>query len=108
MLRELYRSAYTPEVPYGSQSQTTRDPWELVPNQKGIGRTRYVGMAMAPSIWIVNFLLIYALSPTEAAKMPAFWEPIPAPVTKAILATPADSATAGQVPYDRFMKYFAR
>lgn len=77
-LRELYRSAYTPEVPYGSQSQTTRDPWELVPNQKGIGRTRYVGMAMAPSIWIVNFLLIYALSPTEAAKMPAFWEPIPA------------------------------
>ena len=106
-LAALYRSAYTPEVPYGSKSQTSQDPWVLAPNRKGTTRT-HVGMAMAPSIWIVNFLLIYALNPDEAAKMPAYWEPVPAEVAKAIRATPKDSPTAGQVPYSDYMEYFTR
>ena len=32
---------------------------------------------MAPSIWIINFALIYTLNPSLAAKMPVRWTPIP-------------------------------
>ena len=69
-LRMLYRSAYTSEVVYGNKAQQQSGVAQLVPNQKG-ARSSIVGMSMAPSIWIVNFALVYTLNPRLAAKMPA-------------------------------------
>ncbi|MFN8125242.1 MAG: hypothetical protein U0R64_01835 [Candidatus Nanopelagicales bacterium] len=92
-LRMLNRSAYLPEAVYGNQAQLQSGVAQLVPNVKS-GRTATVGMSMAPSIWVVNFALIYMLKPQLAAKMPARWTPIPPDVAQAI----ADSPT-GQVPY---------
>jgi hypothetical protein len=57
-LRMLYKSAYTSEVVYGNKSQQQSGVDQLVPNQKG-GRSSTVGMSMAPSIWIVNFVAVY-------------------------------------------------
>ncbi|MGI9196892.1 MAG: hypothetical protein ACR2KE_05460 [Candidatus Nanopelagicales bacterium] len=101
VLKELYGSAYTSELPYGSLSQESTEPHETLPNTKG-GTTVYVGMPMAPAIYIVNFLLIYALNPRKAANMPAYWAPIPAPVAAAL----QDPANKGQVPYARYMHLF--
>lgn len=100
-LRELYASAYTAEAVYGSQSQGSSEPWELVTNTRADGSTATLGMAMAPSIWIVNFLLIYALNPRLAAKMPAKWEAIPADVADALYAS-----ETGQVSYADYQQYF--
>jgi hypothetical protein len=60
-----------------------------------------VGMAMVPSIWIVNFLLIYALNPKAAANMPAYWAPLPTAVADALYAS-----ESGQVSYADYMQYF--
>jgi hypothetical protein len=57
---------------------------------------------MAPSIWIVNFALIYTLNPSLVAKMPASWTPIPANVSLAI----ASSYPTGQVPYSAYESSF--
>jgi hypothetical protein len=54
-------------------------------------------MSMVPSIWLVNFSLLYTLKPALAAKMPAHWAPIPASVANAILASPT-----GRVPYSDY------
>lgn len=99
-LKALYRSAYTREAPYGAKSQGQTEPHELVPNDQD-GVQSIVGMSMAPSIWIVNFLLIYALNPNEAANMPARWTPIPTTAADAILGSPT-----GQVPYADYMALF--
>ena len=99
-LRMLYRSAYTSEVVYGNKSQQQSGVDELVPNQKG-GRSSTVGMSMAPSIWIVNFVAVYALKPSLAAYMPAKWTPIPADVVQAIKASPT-----GQVPFGDYESSF--
>jgi hypothetical protein len=99
-LRMLYRSAYTPEVVYGNKSQQQSGVAELVPNTKG-GRSSTVGMSMAPCIWIVNFVLVYALNPKLAAKMPARWAPIPADVVRAL-----EASSTGQVPYSRYASSF--
>jgi hypothetical protein len=99
-LRMLYRSAYTSEVVYGNKSQQQSGVDELVPNQKG-GRSSTVGMGMAPSIWIVNFVAVYTLNPKLAAYMPARWMPIPANVAQAIKASPS-----GQVPYSKYESSF--
>lgn len=56
---------------------------------------------MVPSIWIANFLLIYAVSPTAAAQMPAAWAPIPTDVANAISAS-----ETGQVSYSQYQSYF--
>jgi hypothetical protein len=56
---------------------------------------------MAPSIWIVNFALIYTLNPSLAAKMPVRWAPIPANVAQAIAASPT-----GQVPFSEYKSSF--
>lgn len=99
-LRMLYRSAYGSEVLYGNASQQQSGVAQLVPNQKGAtGAT--VGMSMAPSIWIVNFAAVYTLNPSLAAKMPAWWTPIPADVVQAISASPT-----GQVPYSDYESSF--
>jgi hypothetical protein len=99
-LRRLYRSAYTSEVIFGHRSQQQSGVAQLVPNQKGRTGT-IVGMSMAPSLWIVNFSLIYTLNPSLAAKMPARWTPIPANVALAI----AQSST-GQVPFSQYESSF--
>ncbi len=52
---------------------------------------------MAPSIYIVNFALIYTLNPKVAAKMPARWLPIPPEIATAIATSPT-----GQVPYSQY------
>ena len=99
-LRMLYRSAYTSEVVFGFASQQQSGVAQLVTNVKR-GRTSIVGMSMAPSIWIVNFVLLYVLNPSVAAKMPARWTPIPDDVASAIAASPS-----GQVPYRDFAASF--
>ena len=99
-LRMLYRSAYSAEVAYANKSQQQSTVAQLVPNLKR-SRSSIVGMSMAPSIWIVNFALIYTLNPGLAAKMPARWTPIPANVAQAIAAS-----SGGQVPYSQYESSF--
>ena len=95
-LAALYRSAFTAEAVFGNQAQLQSDPWQLVTNTKRSVSTE-VGMSMAPSIWFVNFLLLYLLNPTLAAAMPAKWAPIPSTVANAILGT-----SNGQVLYSTY------
>jgi hypothetical protein len=95
-LRMLYRSAFSAEVAYGNKAQKQSGVAQLVPNQKG-AVSSIVGMSMAPSIWIINFALIYTLNPSLAAKMPARWTPIPSNVAQAIAAS-----SKGQVPYSQY------
>lgn len=99
-LRELYRSAYTIEAIYGSKSQQQAGVAQLVKNRKG-GVITTVGMSMVPPIWIVNFALIYMISPADAARMPAKWAPIPPPVARAIKKSPT-----GQVRYRKYAAAF--
>lgn len=96
-LRMLYRSAYTAEAVYGNKAQQISGAAQLVANKKVGKSTKTVGMSMVPSIWIVNFALIYTLNPSAAAKMPAKWAPIPRRVAKAI-----EASSTGQVPYLRY------
>lgn len=100
-LVELYTSAYSGEAMYGAQAQDASGAAQLVVNRKPGDRVSTVGMSMIPSIWIVNFLLVYALSPNLAAKMPAYWTPIPPAIADAITASPT-----GQVPYADYQQYF--
>ena len=100
-LRTLYRSAYTVEAAYGIKAQQQSGAAQLVPNHKG-ARSSIVGMSMAPALWITNFLLIYTLNPSLAAKMPARWTPIPTNVAQAITASPT-----GQVPFSKYESSFA-
>ncbi|NQU36568.1 MAG: hypothetical protein HQ526_03110 [Actinobacteria bacterium] len=99
-LRELYRSAYTVEAIYGNKSQQQSGVAQLVKNRKR-GAVTTVGMSMAPSIWIVNFALIYMISPADAARMPAKWAPIPPRVARAIKKSPT-----GQVRYRKYAAAF--
>jgi hypothetical protein len=96
----LYGSAYGSEILFGNASQQASGVAQLVPNQKG-ATSSTVGMSMAPSIWIINFAAVYTLKPSLAAKMPAWWTPIPDEVVQALEASPT-----GQVPYARFASSF--
>jgi hypothetical protein len=60
------------------------------------GVTTQIGVSMIPSIWLVNFILLYALNPNYAALMPSNWAGIPSQVSDAIWAN------GGQVPYADF------
>lgn len=100
-LRQLYRSAYTIEAYFGNLAQQQSGAAQLVTNRKRSATTT-VGMSMAPSIWIVNFALIYTLSPADAAMMPGWWAPIPKRVARAIKNSPT-----GQVPYRRYASAFS-
>ena len=98
-IKNLYASAFTREAVYGNKAQQQSGVAQLVPNMKnGVGTT--VGMSIAPSIYVVNFALIYVLNPKLAAKMPAYWQPIPKNVADAIAASPT-----GQVPWSEYGKY---
>ena len=92
-VQALYASAYRVEVVYGLLSQQISGAAQLVTNTKN-GVASQVGMSMAPSIWLTNFALLYALNPDVAAAMPAYWAPIPSNVAEAIVAS-----ANGQVPY---------
>lgn len=100
-LAMLYASAYTSEAVYSLQAQDLGGEAQLVTNVKG-SRSAVVGMSMVPALWLVNFCLIYTLSPELAATMPARWAAIPQPVADAI----ANSAH-GQVPFSDYQSYFA-
>lgn len=100
-LAALYASAYTAEVTDASKSQQVSGVAQLVTNTKSGGVTSMVGMPLAPSVWLANFLILYALNPVLAAEMPAYWAPIPSNVATAI----ANSAT-GQVPFADFASAF--
>jgi hypothetical protein len=100
-LAALYGSAYTAEASSASQSQQASGVAQLVANTKSGGKTSFVGMPLAPSVWLANFLILYSLSPELAAEMPAFWAPIPSNVATAI----ANSST-GQVPFTEFASSF--
>ncbi|WP_173923032.1 hypothetical protein [Agromyces sp. Marseille-P2726] len=101
-LKMLYEdSAYPSELVFGNEAQQLGAPVQLVPNDKR-GRQTTVGMSMAPSIWIVNFVLLYVLRPEVAARMPAWWTPIPDDVVQAL------EASGGQVPYGDFASSFRR
>jgi len=99
-LDALYASAYTSEAVYSLQAQGDAGEAQLVTNVKG-SRTSVVGMSMVPPLWIVNFCLIYTLSPDLAANMPAKWAPIPQPVADAIAAS-----EHGQVPFSDYASFF--
>jgi hypothetical protein len=92
-IQALRSSAYPDFVAFGLLSQQISGEAQLAPNTKN-GVSAYVGMSMAPSIWLTNFALLYVLSPEVAAAMPAYWAPIPPNVADAILASPN-----GQVAY---------
>jgi hypothetical protein len=98
----LYRSAYGAEILFGNASQQQSGAAQLVPNTKGATSTT-VGMSMAPSIWIINFAAVYTLKPSLAAKMPAWWTPIPDEVVQALEASPT-----GQVPFADVRSSFPR
>ena len=99
-LRMLYGSAYTSEVIYGNEAQQQSGAAQLAPNQKG-ARGSIVGMSMAPALWFVNFALLYTVNPQMAAKMPAYWTPIPAKVALAIAESPT-----GRVPFSDYISSF--
>jgi len=97
----LYQSAYPALAFYGFVSQQISGTAQLVTNTKD-GVSTKVGMSMAPTIWLVNFALIYTLNPDLAALMPAYWAPIPTPVADAIL-----QSELGQVPYSEYASLLA-
>ena len=96
----LYASPFTREAAYSVFAQKAGGTAQLVTHQSSSGDAR-VGMPMAPSIWLTNFALMYLLSPELAAKLPAYWAPIPDKVAQAI----ADSPN-GQVPYAEWQGTF--
>jgi hypothetical protein len=96
----LYRSAYSLQLPYAIAAQHEGTDAELV-LYLDCSHSAVTGMSMAPSIWEVNFCLIYVLNPKLAAKMPSFWAPIPKKVVKALEKSPN-----GQVPFADYSSYF--
>ncbi len=96
-LVKLYESFYPQEAAYGYLAQQAADPFQLVTNTKD-GATTEVGMSMSPSIWLTNFILLYALNPKFAALMPAFWTPIPPNIATAL----HDDGSAGQADFSQY------
>ena len=101
-LKELYGSAYAREIPYASQSQDDAGIPQLIYVQRPDGSTAAVGVPVAPAMWILNYLLVYALDPEVARFFPAYWEPIPEEVVTAI-----EESENGQVAYADFMELFS-
>lgn len=102
-LKELYGSAYAREIPYASQSQDDAGISQLIYVTRPDGSEAVVGVPVAPAMWNLNYLLVYALDPEAARYFPAYWESIPEEVVSAIQESPN-----GQVAYADFMDFFAR
>ncbi|MFL5332401.1 MAG: hypothetical protein ACJ8H8_04305 [Geminicoccaceae bacterium] len=64
-------------------------------------KSAVTGLSMVPSIWEINFMLVYVLNPRLAAKMPAYWAPIPGPVVAAL-----EGSGNGRVPFSEYASYF--
>ncbi|MEI8365415.1 MAG: hypothetical protein WCF65_03260 [Parachlamydiaceae bacterium] len=96
----LYRSVYPLQLPYAivAQHEGTNAELALYLDRS---HSAFTGMSMAPSVWEVNFCLIYMLNPKQAAKMPAYWTAIPKKVVKALIRNPN-----GQVPFSEYSSYF--
>ena len=92
-LQMLYRSAYTLQLPHGTAAQHEGGDAELALYLDG-RQSAVTGLSMVPSIWEINFALIYVLNPALAAEMPAHWAPIPRQVVKAL-----EQSTSGQIPF---------
>lgn len=99
-LAMLYQSAYTIQLPFAILAQHEGTDAELVVYLDCFN-SAVTGMSMPPSVWEVNFCLIYMLNPKLAAKMPAHWAPIPKKVVKALEKSPN-----GQVPFCHYSSYF--
>ena len=91
----MHRSAATSEAIYGNKAQQISGAAQLVANKRVGKSTKTVGMSMVPSIWIVNFALIYTLNPSAAAEMPAKWAPFR-------VASPKRLRGSWVVPYLRY------
>lgn len=84
-------------------------PASAAPAQNAFGPPNpYVapfGVPLAPPIYLVNFLLLYFVSPETAAYMPAYRVPLPQEVYECLFdATEGDSYGC---PYDDMAQYFA-
>ena len=101
-LKELYSSAFVDEEPYASESQEEGGLPQLVYVTRADGSTAAVGVPVAPAMWILNFVLVYMLSPEAARFMPAYWAAIPEDVVSAL-----EESENGQVPYSDYLQYFA-
>lgn len=99
-LNMLYSSIYPLQLPYAIAAQHEGTDAELV-LYLDRSHSAFTGMSMAPSVWEVNFCLIYMLNPELAAKMPAYWTAIPKKVVKALEQSPN-----GQVPFRKYSSYF--
>jgi hypothetical protein len=106
-LAMLYKSAYPSLAAYAFKSQEITGQAQILTNNKEGGVRTKVGMPMAPSVWLVNFALVYMMSPELAAAMPAYWAPIPRKVADALLVSekfPGPDLAAGQVLYSTFAR----
>ena len=101
-LKALYTSAYVREAPYASNSQEAAGIPQLIYVDRAERAQAVVGVPVAPAMWVTNYMLIYALSPEAAAKMPAYWEAIPPDVVGALEDSPN-----GQVPYADYIRRFS-
>ena len=99
-LNMLYRSVYLLQLPFAIAAQQEGTNAELVIYLDCLD-SAFTGMSMAPSIWEVNFCLIYMLNPVLAAKMPAYWTAIPDKVVQALEQSPY-----GQVHFSEYSSYF--
>lgn len=99
-LKMLYESAYTRQLPPGIAAQHEGTAAELALYLNG-AQSAVVGVSMVPSIWEVNFCLLYALNPAVAANMPAYWAPIPPNVVAALEKSALDG-NGGQVPFSDY------
>ena len=96
----LRHSAYVIQLPYGIVAQQENGPAQLAFYRNGFG-SAVAGLSMTPPLWEVNFCLIYMLNPKLAANMPAQWNPIPAEVASALLAS-----QTGRVRFSDYAAYF--
>lgn len=79
----LDKSAYTRQLPHGIAAQHEGTDAQLALYLNG-GQSAVVGVSMVPSIWEINFCLLYVLNPAVAAAMPAYWTAIPPNVVEAL------------------------
>lgn len=98
-LQMLYRSAYTLQLPHGTAAQHEGGDAELALYLDG-RESAVTGLSMVPSIWEINFALIYVLNPALAAEMPAHWAPIPRQVVRAL-----EQSASGQIPFSAYSSY---
>jgi hypothetical protein len=112
----LDESHYTRQLPHGIAAQHEGTGAGLALYLNG-AESAVVGLSMVPSLWEINFCLIYALNPTLAAGMPAYWTPIPPNVVEALEKSALEThgidfvnipgqISGGQVPFSDYASEF--